>query len=318
MPCLVALLAGCGAHHQLPGAEPAVSPAPARTPVGRIVHIGAGAEGIVVAPRAGVVAVAVRHPTRVALLAIRSGRRRRTLAIAGPARHLSLDGASTVLVPEAPIDRLLELPLGGGRPRSIVTGGLPHDAVALGGRIFVADEFGRAVSVLAGGRSVARIGPFTQPGGITAVDGRVALIDVGADTVSLIDPHSLRILARVHAGAGLTHAAPGPDGRLYVVDTRGDALLTFATTPRLRLIDRLPLPGRPYGICSDPGRDRLWVTETATDRLVELAIGRPRPHVVATLPVVRQPNTVAVDPATGEVYVAGAAAGVVEQVGVAR
>jgi hypothetical protein len=312
----VVLLAGCGGSGSLPGAEPAVAPPLTRPPAGRIVRVGAAAEGIIAAPRLGLVAVAVRDPTRVALISTRTGSVRRHVVIAGPARHLALDGSATLLVPEAPINRLLELSLRhpSSGARSVRTGSLPHDAVALAGRIFVADEFGRAVSVISGGHAVARIGPFTQPGGIAAVAGRIALVDVGADTVSLLDPRTLRILARARAGAGPTHDAAGPDGRLYVVDTRGGELLTFATRPRLALINRLALPGRPYGIVAEPGRDRLWVTETGSNTLVELAIGSPRPRVLQRIATVRQPNSVAADPTTGEVFVAGAAAGVVEEI----
>jgi hypothetical protein len=317
------VIAGCGAgaaHRQthLPGAEPAVSPPLQRAPAGRIVRVGAAAEGIIAVPRAGVVAVAVRDPDRITLLSLSSGAVVRALRIAGPARHLALDGPRTLLVPEAPINRLLELDLTraaapAGR-RTIVTGSLPHDAAAAGGRVFVADEFGRAVTVITPGRPSRRIGGFTQPGGIATVAGRVALVDVGADTVSLIDPRSRRVIARARAGAGPTHDVAGPRARLYVADTRGDALLQFATRPRLRLVDRLALPGTPYGIASDPRRGRLWVTLTATNTLVELDDRTPALRVLARYPTVRQPNSVAVDPATGAVYVAGADAGVVEEI----
>ena len=58
-------------------------------------------------------------------------------------------------------------------------------------------------------------------------------------------------------------------------------------------------------------RGRLWVTLTATNQVVELAAGA-RPHKLATYPAVRQPDTVAVDPATGRVYVTGHADGVLQ------
>ena len=313
------LLAGCGgsgshAPHHRAGAEPAVAPAPTAAPAGRVVAVGAQAEGIVADPRAGLVAVAVREPTRIALLSARTGRVLRHVAIAGPARHLQLDGSWTLLVPEAPIDRLLMLPLiqGAGPRRSIATGSLPHDAAAAAGRVFVADEFGHAVSVLFGGRQIREVGGFTQPGGVAAVGKDVALVDVGADVVTLIDGRSLRILGRVPVGSGISHDVAGPGGRIYVADTRGGALFTLATRPRLRVLSRLAVPGTPYGIASDPAHHRLWVTETATNTLAELSTASPTPRVLATYPTVRQPNTVAVDPADETVFVAGAAAGVVE------
>ncbi len=328
---LCAVAAGCGAAshptaspghahaHPLNGTEPAVAPALTHSPVGRVVSVGAAAEGIVAAPAAGVVAVAVRDPDRIVLLSTRTGRVVRRVPIAGPARHLALDGTRTLLVPAAPVDRLLELPLAdtgahaGRDTRSIVTGALPHDAAALDGRVFVADEFGHAISVIAGGRAVARVPGFVQPGGVAGVAGRVALVDVAADTVTLVDPRTLRELGRASAGTGPSHAVAGPDGRLYVVDTRGGALYAFAVRPQLRRLARLVLPDRPYGIAFDRADGRLFVTETGANRLVELDVTGVRPRILATFPTVRQPNTVTVDPGTGEVYVAGAAAGVVQE-----
>jgi DNA-binding beta-propeller fold protein YncE len=113
---------------------------------------------------------------------------------------------------------------------------------------------------------------------------------------------------------GPTHVVAGSQGRVYVVDTIGDGLLVFETRPELRLTRRLALRGAPYGIAVDPVRARLWVTLTATNQIVELAAGA-RPHVLATFPAVRQPDTIAVDPATGRVHVTGRADGVLQILG---
>jgi DNA-binding beta-propeller fold protein YncE len=314
---VAAAATGCGAGqhaHHLAGAEPAVSPAPVRAPAGRVVSVGAGAEGIVADPTRRLVAVAIRDPPRVALLSARSGRVLRRLPIAGAARHLQVDWQGTLLVPEATRNRLLELPLStpAGPRRSIVTGSLPHDAAAADGHIFVTDEFGHAVTVVAGDRAVGQIGGFVQPGGVARVGGDAAVVDVGADTLTLIDGRTLRSVGRVSLGSGLTHDAAGRSGRVYVVDTRGDALFTLRTRPRLSISSRLPLPGTPYGIASDPAHDRLWVTETATDRLVELDIAGPRPRTLAVFTTIRQPNSVAVDPRTRTVFVASATEGTVQ------
>ena len=312
-----AAVTGCGAAHRqrhLAGAEPAVSPVPARPPTGQVVRVGPGAEGIVAAPAHGVVAVAIRDPPRVAILSVRSDRVIARLPIAGAARHLQLAAADRVLVPEATRDQLLELPLPGSATpsRTVSTGSLPHDAAAVDGRVFVTDEFGHAVSVIAGDMTVRQIGGFIQPGGVARVDGDAAVVDVGADTVTLIDGRTLMPMGRVSAGAGLTHDAAGRAGRLYVVDTRGNALFTLRTRPRLQITSRLALPGTPYGIAADAAHDRLWVTETASNRLVELDIAQPRPHPLAVFSTVRQPNSVAVDSRTGTVYVTGGAGGVVQ------
>ena len=76
--------------------------------------------------------------------------------------------------------------------------------------------------------------------------------------------------------------------------------------PELRLSRRVALLGSPYGLTVDRVRARLWATLTATNELVELSAGA-RPRVLRTFPAVRQPNTVAVDPASGRVFVTGKA-----------
>jgi DNA-binding beta-propeller fold protein YncE len=62
----------------------------------------------------------------------------------------------------------------------------------------------------------------------------------------------------------------------------------------------------------DRVRNRLWVTLTATNELVEVAIDGPRLRRGRSYPTGRQPNTVAVDPRDGRVFVADAGAGAVQ------
>ena len=72
-----------------------------------------------------------------------------------------------------------------------------------------------------------------------------------------------------------------------------------------RLLDRTNLPGSPYGIAVDGKRDRLWVTQTARNRVVELELTDLAPKIIAGYPTVRQPNSVGVDERTGDVVVVG-------------
>jgi len=53
-------------------------------------------------------------------------------------------------------------------------------------------------------------------------------------------------------------------------------------------------------VASDPRRRRLWVTLTERNQVAELSSRR----VLRTYPTVRQPNSVAVDPRSGRVFVA--------------
>ena len=55
----------------------------------------------------------------------------------------------------------------------------------------------------------------------------------------------------------------------------------------------------------DAEREQLWVTLTAENALVRFDTSGAAPREEERYPTVRQPNTVAVNPETGRVYVAG-------------
>ncbi|HEY2636293.1 MAG TPA: hypothetical protein VGI54_02810, partial [Solirubrobacteraceae bacterium] len=114
------------------------------------------------------------------------------------------------------------------------------------------------------------------------------------------------------AGAGPTHVVTGPGHRAYVVDTRGDALISFHLRPAPHRVGHTRVAGTPYGIAIDAARGRLWITETARNRLSEWRLSGGEPSFVRAYPTVRQPNTVAVDTRTGRVFVAGAVRGQLE------
>ena len=148
---------------------------------------------------------------------------------------------------------------------------------------------------------------------VATVDGgrAIAVLSPRRRVLELLDGRTRRRVDQAAAGVGPTHVVAGPGHLVYVVDTGGDGLLVYELRPRLRLTRRLPLLGSPYGIAADPGAGRLWVTMTATNRLVELADGA-RPHRLRGLPSVRQPNAVSVDRLLHRVYVTGEADAVVQ------
>jgi DNA-binding beta-propeller fold protein YncE len=297
-----------GAGRSLPAAEPAVSPVPRAHIAGREVRVGNVPEGVAVDPARGVVAVATRRPGEIVLLSAHAGRVLGRIRFPGEARHLAFAAqGGALLIPSEPLDRLFVLRLSSRRLDSIRVGRHPHAAVSAAGRIFVGDELGRSISVIAGGRVVGRVGGFRQPGGLAAAGDEVAVVDVRANRLTLLDARSLRRVGTVNAGRGPTHAVTGRGGLVYVVDTRGDAIDTFATAPRLRALPAIRLPGAPYGIAIDPVRARLWVTLTATEQLAEIDLAGRRPRLHKLYATGRQPNTLAVNPLTGTVYVADAA-----------
>jgi DNA-binding beta-propeller fold protein YncE len=309
---LIFVVSACGVDR---AAEPAQAPPVTMTPAGRVIEVGAQAEGIVADPVTHLVAVGVRDPDGLVLLDGRTGERAGRVALPGHLRHLELAApGGPVLVPDEDSGALISVGLPDGAVQSTVpVGRYPHAAVRTGGgTLAVADELGGAFVLFRDGRVVYRFTDVAQPGGLAAVGDLVGVIDVRDRTLSLYDTRTVRRVSVAGAGAGPTHMIADRHGHLQVVDTRGGTLQTFEVTPRLRRIAITPLGGTPYGITYDRQRDRLWVTLTGRNQVAGIDLGGKRPTVVAVLPTVHQPNTVAVDATSGRIFVASRTGGTVQ------
>jgi DNA-binding beta-propeller fold protein YncE len=311
---LVGCGGGSGTSAPKRAAEPAESPPLRATPAGRSVRVGHEPEGVAWDAAAGLIAVGVREPSAVLFVDPSTLEWVRRVALPAAPRHLTYDPvAGTVLVPAESANELVVVNSGGAVSATKV-GTHPHDATSVGADVFVADEHSDQVSVLRGHHLVKTLPTPHQPGGITAVAGRwVALVAVSARVLQIYDAHTLEPLGSVAAGVGPSHiVARGTTA--YVADTQGDQILVFDIGPKPRLLGEVAAPGTPYGLAIDPRRARLWVTETATNQLAEYSLRGKLPRRVATYPTVRQPNSVAVDPRTGAVFVAGRDAGRLERI----
>lgn len=311
--------AACGSSEtNPPPAEPAASPAAGARPAGTVTSLGQEAEGVAVDGETGLAVISTRDPDRLVFVDIGSGDVVKRNRAAGSARHLSLAGpGGPVLVPVEYEDVLLRVSLPGGASTSTATGDFPHDAAeAPNGRTFVADEGGDTITVLEGDKTIDQLTAPEQPGGLAVSDDVLAVVAVAAREVAFYDTDSLEQLAVEPGGAGPSHVVAGDDGRFYVADTGGDAILVYDGTPEdggePLLLDRTNLPGSPYAIAIDSSRDRIWVTRTAANRVVELEITELAPKIIDRFPTVRQPNGVGVDSQTGRVVIVGREEGEVQ------
>ena len=293
-----------------PPPEPAEAPPLEEEPAGRVVEVGGGPEGMVADPETNLVAVGLRDPDVLALLDGESGEPVREVDLPESPRHLQLAApGGPVLVPAERSDSLAQVTLPDGDVSDETpVGAFPHDATAApNGRIFVANEFGDTVSVVEDGEEIRTLEAPQQPGNGTATgDGLVGVIGVRGLALEVYDTETLESFGRIDAGEGPTHVVAGPDGRFYVADTRGGEILVYEARPEPGRVASAPLPeGYPYGLAMDAEREQLWVTLTAENSLVRFDISGATPREMDRYLTVRQPNTVAVNPETGRVYVAG-------------
>ncbi len=286
-------------------AEPAASPEVEETPPGQIVEVGEGPEGVTFDPQTGLVAVGTREPGELVLVDGVSGEERERVRIPSAPRHLSLaEPGGPVLVPAEDANALVEVSLPDGDTRITEVGENPHDVAFLDDRIYVGDEFSSTLSVVEEGRLVREVPVDVQPGGVIELDDQVGIVSVRAYTLELFSlEEDLQAQGSQNAGLGPTHVVRDDEGRLFITDTRGDAIMVYETEPRLKFVGRLELPGSPYGIAIDRERGRVWVTLTGRNEVVELNAA-DQPEVLRRFPTVRQPNTLAVSPGGGRLFIA--------------
>ena len=305
--------ATCGEREAIPERlppfpEPAQSPALRERPEGRVVPLPGRPEGLAFDHRTGQLAVGINEPRGlIAFVDGGTGQSRRQVALPGGPRHLRFaDVTGPLLVPAEDAGALIQVPSGEGDGlESTRVGRQPHDAVAgAGGRAFVINEAESSMSVVEEDRVVCTLPTPANPGGVAAAEGgkRIAAVGVRANQLRLYDARSLRGMGEVGAGIGPTHVVSDGERRLFVADTRGDAIVFVRTRPRFEVRSRQALPdSAPYGLAYDRARDELWVTSTERNRVVVFR----RRERARSFPTVRQPNSVAVDERTGHVFVAG-------------
>jgi DNA-binding beta-propeller fold protein YncE len=312
---LLALAAACGGGGPTPrrdSPEPARAPAVATAPAGQAVLLAVDQpEGVVVTPGSERIVIAARRPASLVLLDPRHlGARPVLFPSPGAARHLSLRGSQLLVAGEDTDNLSVVDPLTGVVLTRSSVGDHPHDAVAIGSAVVVAEEDADSVAILDQGRVVARISGSRHPGGIAASAGRAAAVEVRGRRLDVIDVAGRRLVARVPIGAGPTHAVEVGDGIVAVADTSGDEVLLVSLRGDPHVIARTHLYGRPYCLASDPDRHLLWVATGADNTLRRLAVTGSgtgtRLVSGATLPTVQQPNSLAVVPSTGQVVVVGA------------
>lgn len=289
--------------------EPAVSPPAQGVLPGTVIAFAGAPEGIAI-DATGEVAVDVRNPDGVVLFTIDSPSDRRTVLMGGSARHLDLVGPNgPLLVADETDNTFVELALPDGRIlESVPVGDHPHEAVEVGSAtIFVGDELANTIHMIEDGR-VARVVPAPlQPGGLAANPAGTRAVVVGVRGRRISEYTATGdLVGTANCGAGPTHVVTGDDGLFWVADTNGGDVLAFDLGPHGPVqVATIRVGSHPYGLAFDTQRDTLWVTITGADQLLGLHLRGSKVASRTTYDTVRQPNTVAVDKATGELIVTG-------------
>lgn len=294
-------------------AEPKVGPPVDAAPPGAIVRVGKRPEGVAIDPVSHVAAVAVTAPPRLVLVDVRSGRTLREIDLPSSARHVALAApGGPFLVPGEASDELLEVSPDGDDVRTTKVGDNPHDAAAVDGRLFTADEFGSTMTVVRDGKVRSTVPVDAQPGGIAAVGGKLYVNSVRSYTIEEYAAGERPAGGGSQSsGLGPSHVVAGPEGRIAIGDTRGQALVVYDTRPRLRFRARVPLGGTAVGLAHD-GKGTMWVTLSEKAQVVPVDLRPAKPVVGKPVATGRTPLSAAVDTSTGRLAVAAAGDGTLQ------
>jgi hypothetical protein len=289
----------------LEAAKPAVSPAQSVDLRGQVLPLTGPASALALDPSSATVAVAIDQPASVLLYALNDlTAAPRSVPLPGPAARLSVsDGKVEAAVPGS--NQLVEiaLPAGTATPRHVDGG--PSDTTSVGNRTLITQREAKKLSVLEGDQVKHTINGLTSPDQVLAVGDHAVMLDRLRSAVFDVDPNSETLGAGLRAGNGAVNAVTDRFGRVLVTDARDGELMAFSVNPVI-MRQRYPVPGTPYGLAYDSKRDLAWVTLTERNEVVGFAVAGGEPVEKYRFATVRQPNSVAVDPGSGRVFVASA------------
>ncbi|WP_407441167.1 hypothetical protein [Rhodococcus sp. (in: high G+C Gram-positive bacteria)] len=306
----VAVLAGCSSENSsdtlqtIEPAPPASAPSVAPEAAGNVRPFDYRVDALVVQPDTGTLVALADDGTRLLLLDDGAAEPR-VVNLPAEAATVVAGRDGTVLAPASGVVAQVDTTDGAVTEVPVDADALSA-AVLSDGRWAVGTADGRVLVVAPDTGEVAETISGLASTDLIAVSGdSVAALDRRQTSLTSIDIEDAHLGAALRAGRGATQLATDPYGRVLVTDTTGEELLVY-TIDSLILRQRYPVGPAPYAVTYDEQRDLVWVTLTGSNEVVgyDLSTGTAEErHRFAT---VRQPNSVAVDPADGTLVIASA------------
>ena len=178
---------------------------------------------------------------------------------------------------------------------------LPDGSTAVGddtGTVRVLDASGQVTSTVSGGS-------VTSADALASTEKGLSVLDRRQTSVTDLDLDDGTLGVALRAGEGAAEMTSDEFGRLLVTDSTGTELLVF-TSHDLLMRQRFPVGSKPWAIAYDERSGIVWVTLPALNEVVGYTLDTGIPVEAERLTTVRQPNSIAVDADTGDLYVGSA------------
>jgi DNA-binding beta-propeller fold protein YncE len=179
------------------------------------------------------------------------------------------------------------------RPRFVKLGGTPHDVKAVGERLLIANEAGRRIDFLVGGRHVGSLALKAEPHdlAITPSGARAWVTLNGSDELAVVDVKRRALVRYLATGSRPHDVLFAPDGRAWVTDWNGPVHI-FDRRGRLR--GTVELGQESHHLAFAPNGREAWITDHAARRV--FVVDAQRLRIITALSVPGAPHHVAITP----------------------
>ncbi|WP_043725998.1 YncE family protein, partial [Nocardia asiatica] len=237
-------------------------------------------------------------------------------------RAVTLPERASALAPGRPGEmlaaapgRVLRVDLASGTVTAVAVDGDVRSVRARDdGGLLVGTADGRVLELTPGGEVSRTVSGLVSADELAEAGGELTVLDRRQTAVFEIDPGKERPGLALRAGDGATELIGDARGRFVVTDTAGGELLVYTAGP-LVLRQRFPVGSSPYALAYDQRSDTVWVTCTQRNEVVGFDLSTGIPKEVGRYATVRQPNSVAVEQGTGDLFVGSATGDGLQRIG---
>ncbi len=167
-------------------------------------------------------------------------------------------------------------------------------AVTPEGSLITGTADGDVVIRDADGVEESRITGLTSVDAVTvAADGSITALSRADTVIASIDPAENGAGPLLRAGRGAGMMGDLGERSLIASDTVGSTLLVYSTSP-VRLHQQFPVAAAPWAVAEDASRSVVWITSTGTNTVQAYDLGDGIGVLIAEIPTVRQPDSLAV------------------------
>lgn len=228
----------------------------------------------------------------------------RVVELPGAAAGIADVGDGTVLLP---MDRsLVTVDVRTSRVESTDVDARLLSAAALpDGRTAAGDDRGVVHIFDSDGTESGTVGGLTSVDSLASTQYGLTALDRHQTSLTEVDVDDSSLGLALRAGEGAAELDTDRFGRILVTDAVGKELLVYSSEDLL-LRQRFPVDAQPWAVTYDDKSDVVWVSLPAVNEVVGYTLDTGIPVEVNRFPTVRQPDSIAIDSDTGDLYVGSA------------